>query len=75
MAAHAGSELASSSRCVASEADGTALLTTPAPPTPEEYSLTALDAGDVLLVANAGAYGHAMSSRYTLREPAEELCI
>jgi diaminopimelate decarboxylase/aspartate kinase len=31
--------------------------------------------GDVLLVANAGAYGHAMSSRYTLREPAEELCI
>jgi bifunctional diaminopimelate decarboxylase / aspartate kinase len=31
--------------------------------------------GDVMLVANAGAYGHAMSSRYTLREPAEELCI
>jgi diaminopimelate decarboxylase/aspartate kinase len=31
--------------------------------------------GDVLLVANAGAYGHAMSSRYTLREPAEEICI
>jgi diaminopimelate decarboxylase/aspartate kinase len=31
--------------------------------------------GDVLLVANVGAYGHAMSSRYTLREPAEELCI
>ena len=31
--------------------------------------------GDVLLVANAGAYGHAMSSRYTLREPAEEFCI
>jgi diaminopimelate decarboxylase/aspartate kinase len=32
-------------------------------------------AGDVMLVANAGAYGHAMSSRYTLREPAEEICI
>ena len=31
--------------------------------------------GDVLLVANTGAYGHAMSSRYTLREPAEEVCI
>ena len=25
--------------------------------------------GDVLLIANAGAYGHAMSSRYNLREP------
>ena len=31
--------------------------------------------GDVLLVANAGAYGHVMSSRYNLREPAAELCI
>jgi diaminopimelate decarboxylase/aspartate kinase len=31
--------------------------------------------GDVLLIANAGAYGHAMSSRYNLREPAEELMI
>ncbi|MEJ0006842.1 MAG: bifunctional aspartate kinase/diaminopimelate decarboxylase [Steroidobacteraceae bacterium] len=31
--------------------------------------------GDILLVANTGAYGHAMSSRYTLREPAEEVCI
>jgi bifunctional diaminopimelate decarboxylase / aspartate kinase len=31
--------------------------------------------GDVLLVTNAGAYGHAMSSRYNLREPAEELCV
>ncbi|HLW74001.1 MAG TPA: bifunctional aspartate kinase/diaminopimelate decarboxylase [Gammaproteobacteria bacterium] len=28
--------------------------------------------GDVLLIANAGAYGHAMSSHYNLREPAEE---
>src|SRR5690606_14805031 len=31
--------------------------------------------GDVLLIANAGAYGHAMSSRYNLREPAEELLL
>jgi diaminopimelate decarboxylase/aspartate kinase len=28
--------------------------------------------GDVMLVANAGAYGRAMSSRYNLREPARE---
>jgi len=32
-------------------------------------------AGDVLLIANAGAYGHAMSSSYNLREPAEELLV
>lgn len=31
--------------------------------------------GDVLLIANAGAYGHAMSSHYNLRDPAVELCI
>lgn len=31
--------------------------------------------GDVLLIANAGAYGHAMSSRYNLREPAEEIFL
>ena len=31
--------------------------------------------GDVLLIATAGAYGSAMSSRYNLREPAEELVI
>jgi len=31
--------------------------------------------GDVLLIANAGAYGHAMSSRYNLREPAEEVML
>ena len=30
---------------------------------------------DVILIANAGAYGRAMSSRYNLREPAEELLI
>jgi diaminopimelate decarboxylase/aspartate kinase len=28
--------------------------------------------GDVLLIANAGAYGYAMASRYNLREPAAE---
>ncbi len=31
--------------------------------------------GDVLLIANTGAYGHAMSSHYNLREPAEELVL
>ncbi|MFN7964850.1 MAG: bifunctional aspartate kinase/diaminopimelate decarboxylase [Acidobacteriota bacterium] len=31
--------------------------------------------GDVLLIENAGAYGAAMSSRYNLREPAEECVI
>jgi bifunctional diaminopimelate decarboxylase / aspartate kinase len=31
--------------------------------------------GDVLLIANAGAYGHAMSSHYNLRDPAVELFI
>ncbi len=31
--------------------------------------------GDVLVIANTGAYGHAMSSRYNLREPATELFI
>lgn len=31
--------------------------------------------GDVLLIANAGAYGHAMGSRYNLREPAEEIYL
>ncbi len=29
--------------------------------------------GDILLIANTGAYGHVMSSRYNLRAPAEEL--
>jgi diaminopimelate decarboxylase/aspartate kinase len=28
--------------------------------------------GDVLVIANAGAYGHAMSSHYNLRAPATE---
>ncbi|MGH8294346.1 MAG: bifunctional aspartate kinase/diaminopimelate decarboxylase [Steroidobacteraceae bacterium] len=31
--------------------------------------------GDILLIANAGAYGHCMSSHYNLREPAEELLL
>ncbi|MFW2405157.1 MAG: bifunctional aspartate kinase/diaminopimelate decarboxylase [Gammaproteobacteria bacterium] len=31
--------------------------------------------GDVLLIANAGAYGYVMSSRYNLREPATEVAI
>ncbi|HTY50748.1 MAG TPA: bifunctional aspartate kinase/diaminopimelate decarboxylase [Steroidobacteraceae bacterium] len=31
--------------------------------------------GDVLLLANAGAYGHSMSSRYNLRDPAGEVCL
>jgi diaminopimelate decarboxylase/aspartate kinase len=30
---------------------------------------------DVLLIANAGAYGRAMSSRYNLREPAGEFLL
>jgi bifunctional diaminopimelate decarboxylase / aspartate kinase len=31
--------------------------------------------GDVLLIANAGAYGYAMSSSYNLRSPAPELAL
>jgi diaminopimelate decarboxylase/aspartate kinase len=31
--------------------------------------------GDVLAIANAGAYGHVMSSRYNMREPAVEIAI
>jgi diaminopimelate decarboxylase/aspartate kinase len=31
--------------------------------------------GDVLLIATAGAYGHAMSSNYNLRVPAEQLLL
>jgi diaminopimelate decarboxylase/aspartate kinase len=31
--------------------------------------------GDVLLVADAGAYGHAMASCYNLREPAAEALL
>ena len=31
--------------------------------------------GDVMLIANTGAYGAAMASSYNLREPAEELVL
>ena len=31
--------------------------------------------GDLLLIANTGAYGAAMASRYNLREPAQELVL
>jgi len=31
--------------------------------------------GDVLLIANAGAYGYAMSSHYNLRQPAQEFVL
>jgi len=31
--------------------------------------------GDLILIANAGAYGAAMASRYNLREPAQELVL
>jgi bifunctional diaminopimelate decarboxylase / aspartate kinase len=31
--------------------------------------------GDVLVIANAGAYGHVMSSQYNLRAPAAELIL
>jgi len=37
--------------------------------------LPASDEGDIILLANAGAYGHVMSSNYNLREPAGEVVI
>jgi diaminopimelate decarboxylase/aspartate kinase len=37
--------------------------------------LPVTQAGDVLLIANAGAYGHVMSSQYNLRDPAVELIL
>jgi diaminopimelate decarboxylase/aspartate kinase len=40
-----------------------------------DRQLPACEEGDVLLVANAGAYGHAMASHYNLRPPAEELLV
>jgi diaminopimelate decarboxylase/aspartate kinase len=40
-----------------------------------ERLLPATSEGDTLLIANAGAYGHVMSSSYNLREPAQELLI
>ncbi|HXV40608.1 MAG TPA: hypothetical protein VD701_06585 [Steroidobacteraceae bacterium] len=41
----------------------------------EDRLLPACEEGDVLLFATAGAYGHAMSSHYNLRPPAEELVL
>ncbi|MFA6957618.1 MAG: bifunctional aspartate kinase/diaminopimelate decarboxylase [Thermoanaerobaculia bacterium] len=40
-----------------------------------ERAMPAPREGDVLLIANAGAYGRAMSSSYNLREPAAELLL
>jgi diaminopimelate decarboxylase/aspartate kinase len=40
-----------------------------------ECGLPRCEEGDVLLVADAGAYGHAMASHYNLRPPAPELVI
>ena len=40
-----------------------------------ERLLPATQEGDVLLIANTGAYGHAMSSSYNLRDPAVELML
>ena len=37
--------------------------------------LPVCEEGDVLLIANVGAYGRVMSSRYNLREPAVEIVI
>lgn len=37
--------------------------------------LPASDEGDVILVANAGAYGRVMSSNYNMRQPAGEVVI
>jgi diaminopimelate decarboxylase/aspartate kinase len=38
-------------------------------------ALPRCEEGDVLLIADAGAYGAAMSSRYNLREPADEVLL
>lgn len=31
--------------------------------------------GDLILIENAGAYGHVMSTHYNMRSPAEEVCL
>ena len=41
----------------------------------EVGQLAPFDLALMLLIANAGAYGHAMSSHYNLRPPATELFI
>ncbi len=38
-----------------------------------DRKLPQTDAGDVFLIANSGAYGFSMASRYNLREPAQEI--
>ncbi len=40
-----------------------------------DRDLPETEAGDVLLITTAGAYGRAMASNYNLREPAEEILI
>ena len=40
-----------------------------------DRDLPRCEEGDVLLLANAGAYGHAMASHYNLRPPAPELVV
>jgi diaminopimelate decarboxylase/aspartate kinase len=40
-----------------------------------DRSLPVTREGDVLLIANAGAYAHAMSSNYNLRAPAPEILL
>jgi diaminopimelate decarboxylase/aspartate kinase len=40
-----------------------------------DRELPRCEEGDVLLIANAGAYGHAMASHYNLRPPAPELVV
>ncbi|NQD37527.1 bifunctional aspartate kinase/diaminopimelate decarboxylase [Permianibacter sp. IMCC34836] len=40
-----------------------------------EAVLPVTQEGDVLLIAEAGAYGHVMSSHYNLRAPAQELIL
>ncbi len=38
-----------------------------------DRKLPTTQAGDVFLIANCGAYGYSMASRYNLREPAQEI--
>ena len=40
-----------------------------------ERLLPVTQEGDTLLIANAGAYGHAMSSSYNMRDPAPEVIL
>jgi diaminopimelate decarboxylase/aspartate kinase len=41
----------------------------------ESRMLPVSEEGDVILIANAGAYGRVMSSRYNRRFPPEEFTI